>query len=266
MSRDILSSSRRIKRRRVVFRVSFVFFLLLLLLAGGVFGIFSIDNLKIKQVSIEGTFVLSEQELREKVESILEAKILNVFPQNRVFSFPSEKAKDILMEQFGRIDEIKIEKNLDSNVLIKISERKPVALLCWDGEENESCFFADKSGVLFEKAPVFSSGVFLKFFDDRKYGTKLGEKKLLINEEVFQEILDFAKGLEQFLLVEKIRLKEEDGCEFYSTDGRYLILDIKSDWNLMYDNFIALLENTISKSNENFEYIDLRFGNKVFFK
>jgi len=266
MSHDILLSSRRIKRKRVIFRTSFLFFLLFLLLTGGVFGLFSIDSLKIKQVSIEGASVLSEEELREKVESILEAKIMNLFPQNRFFSFSSEKVKNILLEEFGRISEIEIKKNLSSSILIKVSERKPIALLCWNDDENETCFFVDKTGVLFEKAPLFSSGVFLKFFDDRKYGIKLGEKELLINKESFQKILDFKKKVENFLLIEKIYLKDEGICEFYSTKGWYLILGIKDDWNLVYDNIVTLFEDTISKSDGDLEYIDLRFGNKVFFK
>jgi len=266
MSRNILSSSIRVKRRRVVFRAFFFFLLLLLLLAGGVFGLFSIDTLKIKHVSIKGAFVLSERELSEKVESILESKILNIFPQNRIFSFPFEKTKNILLEQFGRIGEIEIEKNLDSSILIKISERKPTALLCWKEGDSENCFFVDKEGYLFEKAPLFSAGVFLKFFDDRKYGTRLGEKEFLISKKTFQRIFDFKKRLEQFLLIEKIHLKDEGVCEFYSTNGWYLVLDIKNDWNLVYDNLITLLENTVSKNDKDLEYIDLRFGNKVFFK
>ncbi|MCF7835906.1 MAG: FtsQ-type POTRA domain-containing protein [Candidatus Marinimicrobia bacterium] len=266
MTRSVLSSSRRTKRKRAFFRFSLLFFVLLILLSGGIWGVFSVESLKIKGVSVEGVSVLSEKEIKETVESIMSANLFFVLPKDRIFTFSDKKTEDALLEKFGRISEIEIKRGLvDSTILIKIKEREPVALFCWD-EVEEECFFLDKDGLLFEKAPVFSAGVFLKFFDHRKYGTSIGKKELSLSKDQLQKIIDFKKRLEPIFLVEKINLKEEGACEFYSTDGWYLILDIKNDWNLVYDNLITLFENEISKDGGNLEYVDLRFGNKVFFK
>jgi hypothetical protein len=264
MSRNILASSRRHKQKRFFARALFIFLSILFALCGIITGLFCVDEFKIKNVTVSGVSVLSKEDIENKVKQIMSAKVLGIIPRDRIFYFPQKQIENILLEQFHRLSIADVQRDFPSSVLVGVEERKPVVLLCLlVGKE---CFFVDKTGFIFERAPFFSSGVFLKFFDERATKTGIGE--FLIGEETFNKLMAFKSFLEDISSteIEKIYLKDNGICEFYTAGGWYLILDKNDDWALIHNNFTTFFKEIINNDKRDIEYIDLRFGNKIFFK
>lgn len=262
-SPKILKNTRRRKIKGRVLRVFFLFLIFTVVVISGVVYVFYIDKFKIKEVVINGEFILSEKDLRSEIDSVLTSKVLGLASLSRTFYFPKEKITANLLDKFERLEDVKIEKEFPSTILIDVTERTPVAILCL--ENSSDCFFLDKTAFIFEPAPLFSSGVYLKFFDMREQ-TNPEEKKFLLDQENFNRLLLFKKQLEDDFQASEIHLKNEGVYEIYMNDW-YLILYEQDDWNLLYNNFMAFYKNLGSAQDiGDLEYVDLRFGKKVFFK
>jgi len=261
--RNILTASKRAKRKKFFLRLFFVFLFLLLAAVGGIIGLFQIDGLKIKSVSITGNSFLSEQELLSQVNSVMDEKVFGLIPKDRIFFFLDAEVTANLFEKFGRLAKVKIEKKYPSFVSIEVQERMPIAVLC--EKSGKTCFFLDETGFIFEKAPFFSAGVYLKFFDERQ--VELEEGRFLLPREIFGRLLVFKERLENISKPLEIYLKGDGVYEIHTEAGWYLIIDEKDDWDAVYNNFVSFYGEIMkSRNKKDIDYIDLRFGNKVFYK
>lgn len=246
----------------MLLRVFLFFSVIIFLLCGVSVGVFFIDKFKIKNIIISGNSFLKENEIRWRVESTMSAKIFGIIPQDRFFSFSPEKAKDDLLFQFGRLSSAEVIKDIPSTILVSVKERESFALLCL--LNTKDCHFVDETGFIFEKAPFFSSGVFVKFFDERS--AKPVEGQFLINQETLKRLFSFLDKVSAFFDVTEIYLDDDGVYKLRTVGGLDLILDKADDWDLVFSNFETFFGNYKDSGHLDFEYIDLRFGNKVFYK
>ena len=126
-----------------------------------------------------------------------------------------------------------------------------------------------KTVLFFEKAPYFSGAVFLKLIDQR-WPEKVLEDFIgsnFIEESEFRKILEFASltakignGIAEMIL------KNENIYEFYTKEGWKIILNDKNEPKSAYLNLITALDANIKDKRTKLDYIDLRLGNKIYFK
>jgi hypothetical protein len=158
-----------------------------------------------------------------------------------------------------------------------VEERNPAALLCAGSNATGtdsgaiSCSFMDENGFIFQPAPSFSGGIFVKFIDQRQATSSSIENaaigKETISEPELQKLLSFEKLLgSQAITVSKIILKKNGEYEIYLKEGWYILLNSKNEPNPSFNNLLLVLDSNIKEKRPQLEYIDLRFGNKVFFK
>lgn len=262
MSREVLVSSRRLKRKKRFLRFFLILFLFFLICVGVISIFLYSDKFKIKDIKISGLVNTSEEEVRKELVSILSAKTFLIIPQNTFFSFPKESARVVLMNNFPRLSRVETKMSFPSSLSFSVEEREPASVLCRD---LVGCFYVDKTGFIFEEAPIFSSGVFLKFVDTRQEKPVRGE--FLLAPEIFAKVVKFEQNLRALSLpVAEIDLKDDGVCEFHMTNGWYVILDEKDDWEVAYNNLMSFLDQFFAGEEADLEYIDLRFDNKVFFK
>jgi hypothetical protein len=66
--------------------------------------------------------------------------------------------------------------------------------------------------------------------------------------------------------VAKIILKDGWQYEIYLKESWYILLNDKNESNLSFSNLQLVLDGTIKEKRPTLEYVDLRSGNKVFYK
>ncbi|MFC1625341.1 cell division protein FtsQ/DivIB [Patescibacteria group bacterium] len=262
MTHNVLVSNKRIRRQRILKNFILTLLIVVFVLITFCISPFFIKELKINLVFVSGAKVLPEHKIESEIKKIMATKIFGVIPQDRIFFLPREKIISHLFEQFIRLNNVEIKREFPSMVWINVEERVPFATLCLPrpqagGIDIKDCFFIDQTGFVFGSAPIFSSGVYLKFFDKRM--TRSGEGEFLLNQETLQGLIDFS---EQFDITE-IYLKEDEIYELYTSEGWYLILSGEDDWDLVYNNFMTFSEEMLK---DDVGDIDLRFNNKIFYK
>jgi len=260
--RDILGSSKKLRRKRIIKKLVLVF-LLLLFVFSCVTAFFYIPYLRVKKISLEGNSSLSTEKILGEVSDYLRGKFFRIFPRDNILLLSKEAIISNLLSKFPRIEEVSLAKNFPDCITVGIKERQQEAILCInDSPPAGGCAFIDENGYVFERAPYFSGDVYLKFFDER------GEaQNQLLSEEQFKKLIEFKNLVSrENIKISKIILKKEGIYKADISEGWYILLNEQNEPKISYENLKITLDSKIKENRQNLEYIDLHFGNKVFYK
>jgi len=268
--KDFLASSRKLRRKRLIFKAVVVGVIFAAVFVG-VVAFFRMPYLQVEKIEISGNNLINSDDLIKKIKTNLEGKYFGLFPKANIFLIPKDKILAELPEEFKRIKKISLDKKYFGAIAVKLEERSNAVLFC----EKEDCAYADEKGFVFEKAPYFSGAVFLKIIEQRNSDSVENAKAIdkylgtsLIAESEFKTILEFA-GLAAKTGgggVSEVFLKKENIYEFYDKEGWKIILNDKNEPQSAYLNLITALDANIKDKRTKLDYIDLRLGNKIYFK
>jgi len=182
-------------------------------------------------------------------------------PKRNIFFYPQNNIRKDLLKQYPKIKEINFNLNDINSLDINIKERKPFVLWCQTSEEIlNNCFVADEKGFIFDK----SDGE--KLF--RYYSTLEGKeiiRKNIFTPERFKEINSFVKFLEGNKLKPYKFVQEGDSFQIYFLKDKRIIFDKSQSVRTVMDNLQSVM-NMKDFNLRDVSYVDLRFGNKVFYK
>ena len=285
IKRNVLTSPRlkemKKRKRRVfwrkVFLITFGFLVII-----GIFSYVSRNaKVNIYTVEISGNEIIDTKLIKEIVDEKLIGYYLKLFPKTNFLLYPKGAIKDELGNRFKRLKNISFELK-DINTL-KISVAERTALYTWCGEnlpelnmDEQTCYFLDESGFIFDEAPYFSGEVYLRFYglDGINLENPAG---FYFSRKIFNNLITFKKNIEEMGLKPRAFYVSGDGevKMLLSIAGARknpeIIFKADTDFNKVAENLQAALdtEPLLSKFKIQYsflQYIDLRFGNKVYYK
>jgi len=260
--KDILSSSKKIKRKRKIFK-SIAFFVVTAAVLYGLVYLANLSKFRIKSVEPQSDNKILNEEIKKGVLNIISGKYFKILPKDNVFLLPKDEIEAYLMKEFPRIKSATVEIELPDNLLVKFEERKQEALLCYGKE----CGFLDDSGFVFEKAPYFSGDAYIKFIDEQSGDASLAIGKNIIEASKFQKIMEFINlASKEKIVINKVLIKSEGLFHLITKEGWAILISDKNEPALTMDNLLLVLNEKIKDRRRTLDYIDLRFGNKVYFK
>jgi len=253
----------RLKKKRFIKKLTFLF-LIPLFICASVAALFYIPYFRIKKISIEGNSSLDQEKIIAEISNYLKDKQFKIFPRDNILILPKEKINRDLLTKFPRIKTVSLNRGFPNALSVVIKERNNEAIFCPEGEGG--CFFIDEDGVVFEPASYFSAGVYLSFLDERGEKEAVEINENIISEEQFKKIIDFKNLLaKEDIKILQVILKKERIYQLQTDEGWFILLNEKNDAQLTYQNLKTTLDQ-IKEKRKNLDYIDLRFGNKVFYK
>ncbi|MCX6731789.1 MAG: FtsQ-type POTRA domain-containing protein [Candidatus Parcubacteria bacterium] len=251
----------RLKKKRFIKKLTFLFLIPLFIFVS-VIALFYVSYFRIKKISIEGNSSIDSAKIMADVSNYLSGKNFKIFPRDNFFIMPKKEFIDSLLKEFPRLKTVSLIKNFPNSISIKVEERNNEAIFCL--EEKGECFFIDKDGFVFEPAPYFSAGVYLTFLEEATSTWKSSFQ--VIPKEQFKKLIDFKNLLtEENIKILQIIIKNEGIYQLQTNEGWYILLNEQNDSQITYQNLKITL-NQIKDKRKNLDYIDLRFGNKVFYK
>jgi len=271
MKRNILNSPRlselKKHRRRAFLGKTLIFLFGFLVVFGFLIYISRLPRLNIDNIIVVGNKVVETEAIKEVAEKELAGDYFFVFPKTNIFLYPKNKLEYALLNEFKRIKDVSFLVEDRKMLRMVVSERTPKYLWC-DGivmspSVPENCYFMDEGGFIFDEAPYFSGEVYFKFY---------GTASLL--EKSFENLISFKKTLEGMGLRPAVLSIQEnrDVRIFLSTStGPEIIFKVDSDFQKVTENLEAALtteplQSDFKNKYSSLLYIDLRFGNKVYFK
>ena len=267
-------SPRRVKIKKSVFRGRFFWPGISALFLSGVlfYLIVFFPPFQIKEIKITGNAAVLEESILEKIEDKINMKIINFFSRSIFLVNLREIEKNILSDS-PKLAGVRVERNFPGIISAVVEER--VGLAGWRGagvepensnNQNNKYFLIDKEGVIFEEADLAETPVKITNREspsDFSLGAKVIEGELLSHILKIESNLKekFKISVSEFLIVSRDRLnvKINEGWEAYFNPGEDM------DWQLT--KLVLVLEKEIPPDfRRNLEYIELRFGERAYFK
>jgi len=237
---------------------------------------------RVQAIVIEGEEALSEQEISAALGAHLLGTYATVIPRDSIFFYPREAMERDLSERFKRLKEVEVSGVGFDSIQVTLDERTPAYL--WCGKEKEvvttGCYFLDNEGYVFERAPTFSGSVLVRFYGPLEEGEASlsytteedAAGRFFLTSRQFAPLAAFLGSATALSLTPSYLVKKESGdAELYLKEGGKVVISLKEDMEKTLSNLESALDaeplkSDMAKRRSALQYIDLRFGNKVFFK
>lgn len=217
-----------------------------------------VEALTIRTVAVSGGETIPHTTVEERTQSVLEGTYLRLVPRRFALLYPHDAIIDALAA-VPRIKDITVERQNWQTLAVTFTEYRSDALWCAE----ESCFFVDETGYAFAPAPPLRGGAFIRFSTDREpaVGETVGSAADYASVMEFIALLENEDVRVSHVLIDSVR-------DVYITlsGGGELRLTLDVSPQTIFDNLMTVLEDPAFTDvlPGTFQYIDLRFGNKVF--
>ncbi|NQU83952.1 MAG: hypothetical protein HQ536_04545 [Parcubacteria group bacterium] len=271
--------------------------LFLVALAGWFIFLFFSPFFRIENINFGDT----NKELEKKIQILLEAEFekrkLIFFSNQNYFIFDANDLSNQLNAMF-LLNELKIEKQFPDKLIIKAKEKSDALVLIADN----NAFFVDKNGLVVDLVPELFKTYSL---DEEGLATTTIDHlsviptKLELSDEITRkmpvvsvqdvkevnirdkalskELVDLVLKVYENLLnklgvsIELLKIEEVEDIEeakltITTKDGWEIYFSINEPIDNQLENLKVILQEKVGDERNLLDYIDLRFGDKVYFK
>ncbi len=264
----------RAKRRRVRAALA----LAVLLLCGGIFWGVSeasyLPRFNVTSISISGAAQVPERLILRYAESEMAEDSYHILSRTNVLTFPREELERAIVEFFPRIKSATVSRPsmLATAAAVSIEERQPFARWCARAPEtasapDEDCYIMDEGGFIFAKATSSTTYATHYVFEGG-----LASSTNPVGEWYLRAHLAGMVSLFRFLGQAGLTpegANAEGGQDFSVRleEGFLLKASFGADAGTLAKNLqLVLSSDALKNSQGELEYVDLRFGNRVYYK
>lgn len=283
--RNFLETPKRIRRRRQRRSIKIVASVLIFLFTTlGLFFIVNNERLLISSIEITNNDVVKTEHLRDIVEEEISGKYFFLFARKNALFLPRKSIEKKILNKHKRVESIHINLVGLNTLNLNITERVPYALWCGEKQSKEienftvtdSCFFIDRTGFVFDKAPGFSRYVYFTIYSplDKaiKNNTNCPKGSFISSEVPFKYLVKFREILaSRKLKTTHLVILPNKDYKLILVSGGELIFSGKQNPNTVLDDLLFAIDRKKVESPDmfkNLKYIDARFisTQRVFFK
>lgn len=278
VNNEVLKSSVRLRKKKA--RRVFSYSALVLAILFAVTNIIThLDKLYIKHIYISGNVKVEDGQIFGVVANSLRGYYYGIYPKSNILIYPKKVVGDSIMRNIPWIASVAVSGGVNS-VIVNVIEREPKYLWCDSIDKpiiDRICYYLDKDGFAFGRAPGFSGHIYPEFYGGDKKGGYI--RKFVLPVEKLNTVLKIKDGGEKALADNNINLGKIYGFYIHNNgDYDLLLSDGKNEYKINFSLNTDVLKklNTVLSSpffikelrdgNKRLEYIDLRFGKKVFYK
>ncbi len=221
-----------------------------------------VHALTINTVTVNGGDTISHVVVESVVKTKLEGSYMKIIPRTFAFTYPREEIEQAVKE-VGRIKSVSVVRSGGTQLVVEFEEYIPHALWC-KADQADGCFFLDDAGYSFSPSPTLVGGSFLRFVS---IGKDPSNHVQAFNEDEYRMIQELTKLFaEAKWFVQKAEVDAAGDAFLTIVDGGEFKVSLKQPAAETVSNLLTVLgsENFAHIKPGNFEYVDLRFGSKVF--
>jgi cell division septal protein FtsQ len=256
-------ASSRISRRSRLRRIFNLFLKITIptALVVGLFFLLRADFLQVKNWQVVGAGAIPQESIKNTASNFILGDYLFIIPKSNILFLNEGKLSSVLLSQFGRLQKAEVSKNYFSgDIIIKILERQADFLWCSETQ----CFFMTKDGFVFEQTESSTTDkiIFYGLLTGNPLMKNFATAAKMKNYVIFIGVLKDA-GFD----VSSINIESLDRATASSNMGDIIFNPEETNLTAVAQNVILIINNTLTKKpSARFDYIDARFGNKVYYK
>jgi len=261
LRRHTLDPSKRMLIKQLL--IGFLVLSLATLFMGGLWYGTRLEKLTINKISITGGQTISHVEIKQKTEALLVGNYLGLIPKRFIWWYPHEAIFNTISD-IPRIKNLVINRVSGTEIGINFEEYFPDALWCNTANE-EQCVFIDSFGYAFGEAPKLSGDTLLRY---SSLEAKPAIGTFFLDSAKLAEITKFIMLLKSIpnFTISSVQIDAVDDVFYILSAGGELKASLLVPAETVFANLQSILEaKEFSHLRPgNFQYIDLRFGNKVY--
>lgn len=284
------SDKLREKKRRLRKFKCIVGAIVFVLLLAGVTYISHHPGLRVQQLIVSDLTYTDRAAIELLIKEELEGRYLGLFAKSNSLFVPRSSIKRKISEQFPAVQSVNIDWRGRQVIAVKVSEHSPVARWCDtpvtpaavlthesekevapalpqvpNDRSGSRCFVVNAQGVLFAPTTDVSTGM-VTF-----YGTITTDpiRQQYSSPAELQMLLDFARLVRRLeIVITEVWTTTGEAYAFVTESGTQLYVSADDDVVSVFTNLETVIaRDAINKAQfANIAYIDLRFGNRVFYK
>lgn len=242
--------------------VGFVVIVVVALLIAAVWYGTRISALTITEIDASGGETIKPDQVEQLVKKILEGTYLGLIPRRFAWLYPEQEIVETVSKT-ERIFNVVVVRDSGTKLQITYDEYVPFALWC-RSTTDEECLFLNSEGYAFGKAPKLTGGSFLRFVTAGREPV-VGE--IVAESGVYKNAQELVRLLaEENWFISHVELDQVGDIFLSVVEGGELKINFGETPVQLIQNLQVLFASDEFKHLEpgNFQYIDLRFGNKVF--
>jgi cell division septal protein FtsQ len=264
---ELPASRLKIRKRRRRLRILLICALAILLLLGFVAAAAYIPAIQIQTVAISGVQTISSTTLRAEVEEYIEGTYGYILPKRNIFLYPKHYIKDSLMREYPMFASVDVHAIDFQSIAVNVVERQPRALWCQTPPAT-GCYFMDENGVVYEKAPNFSEPIYLSYSGE---AAGQGLPKQYLTPSEFQALSALVDATAHLLTQEdllSVAVDRHGDVRARFASGFVLLFIMGDEGGDVFERLTLALKAEPLRGRElsAFEYLDLRFGDKLYYK
>lgn len=228
----------------------------------GIWYVTRLPSLTIHEVVVSGGDTVKPGVVKTAIETELEGAYAALIPRTFSYLYPAA-AITSSVEAIPRVKDVELARTDRNTLTVSFTEYRPEAL--WCDQQRRHCLFVDEAGYAFADAPVLVGGSLLRFVVEDAppvlHGSLLSPTQIeyaTLFAELIQQEFEFTTSEYYF---------EQNGdMTLTLSGGAHLLLS----QSIPAGDSLANLETILGSDefahlrSDNFQYIDLRFGNKVY--
>lgn len=239
------------KKKNIFIRILSVFLLISFLVFlwwfvyGSLWKINKIEIVNAKHTDIEA--------VKTDIYNISQQKKLLIIPNNHILFLSKKSIKKYILETYPSVEFVDINKTKDKDIVISIKDRMAMGVWC-----DEMCYFFDNEGTLFKKSFDYTGAVFTKWSMSSSTPLRFYDKALCVDACIDKTFVNFLTQNK----VMKVVIEGGDMKMF--TEYGYYIKALNNASTTMRN--ISLFKSEYKGEGGELEYVDVRFGDKIFYK
>ena len=252
----------------------------------GIFLLVYDARLRISAIEVLGVQTLDQTKIKEAAEESLSGKTVLLFPRNSFFLVQTSAVREDLEKKFPKIETANVEKEFPNTLRVEIRERTPWGIFCArafalsediatssasapqeDVIAEKTCAYIDQTGYGYLRAPFPSGALIARVLSDTKDFSLPGRILDASTMDIFMRFQTYALDtlgarVIGFMYSEKI----PSDIRAETSEGFVILFRRDDDLPSVFAVLKKVLDREIGKKRSALEYIDARFGNKVFYK
>lgn len=263
-----IRKQRQKRRLRIALIGGIVFVTFLVLLA----GLSWLPVVRIQSIDVRDAGRYAD-DVETYVRTELMGRVALLFPKDSIFLYPKGDLVAGVAAAFPALHTVRIRGSAPSRfdaITVSVLEREPHALWCGVEREEEQCSFMDERGVVYGIAPEFSDAVYTRYMgatisleEEGKY------PKQYTTPEQFTSLSALVGEVRNAVgPIDTVRVDEHEDVTVRFVNGFDLLFSLEDTSVDVLERFMLARTADPFKNRplSDFEYLDLRFGDKLYYK
>ena len=257
----------KVAERRIKIRIllSAITFTLVVIFLGALSWLSFLPVLAVQDIEVSGNVDIRTRAVQSVLLEYTEKPLFGFFSRQSALLYPGAELEKILLFEFPKIESIQIDTQFSKQkVVVAIIERESYAQWCKNIEQDIQCYALDVNGFIFEHIePSVDSLIF-------EGGLSIDTVNVLrkfVEPKYFNDVSNFIIKLSDLGLdVQKFVFEDQD-ARVYIKPSWEIRIALDKDLSSTIVNLGAVLdEYHLRKKLSELDYIDMRFGERVYHK